>query len=187
MKRARPGFNPPRPKTSHQTASRKSNVGERAKKKRIESSIKDGKKASGRRRTADAEPEDAVPSNKADIEGQDQSNTEVSLSDGGSPEPDYILAEITDEPASKQENMLSLPLIQRILQEHFAGKAKTRMTTDARQVLGKYIEIFVREAIMRSTYERSERDKADGTGGASSGWLEVEDLERIAPQLCLDF
>ncbi|RMZ76402.1 hypothetical protein DV737_g4859, partial [Chaetothyriales sp. CBS 132003] len=100
---------------------------------------------------------------------------------------DYILAEITDERTSKQENSLSLPLVQRILQEHFEGKARTRMTTDARQVVGKYIEIFVREAVMRSAYERSERDKADGAGGASSGWLEVEDLERIAPQLCLDF
>ncbi|RMD41027.1 hypothetical protein DV735_g4095, partial [Chaetothyriales sp. CBS 134920] len=163
----------------------KSDGNEQTKKKRAASLSKEHEKAPRRRRTTNVEPED---SDGAQIEGRTQINAEASdVTDGddGSPEADYILAEMTDEAPGKQESAISLPLIQRILQEHFEGKARTRMTTDARQVVGKYIEIFAREAIMRSAYERHERDKADGAGSISSGWLEVEDLERIAPQLSL--
>lgn len=38
---------------------------------------------------------------------------------------------------------------------------------------------------MRCAYEKTQQSK-DGKGGGD-GWLEVEDLERAAVQLCLDF
>lgn len=61
---------------------------------------------------------------------------------------------------------------------------KTKIAVDAKALVGKYIEIFVKEAIARCTHERAERD-AEGGGG--DGWLELDDLERCAPQLVLDF
>ena len=62
------------------------------------------------------------------------------------------------------------------------------MSSDAKVLVGKYLEVFVREAIIRSAFEREERD-GNGTsaGGGGGGFLEVEDLERAAVQLCLDF
>ena len=52
------------------------------------------------------------------------------------------------------------------------------------ELTGKYMEIFVREAIARARFERG--DTATG-GGITDGFLQVEDLERLAPQLILDF
>lgn len=45
------------------------------------------------------------------------------------------------------------------------------------------METFVREALARAAYERS---NAEG-GAAGRDFLEVEDLEKLAPQLLLDF
>jgi hypothetical protein len=66
---------------------------------------------------------------------------------------------------------------------------ETRLTSDARQVLGKYVEIFAREAVVRSGLECQGGDDGDAGGGADKGdgWLEVEHLEKMAPQLVLDF
>ena len=106
-------------------------------------------------------------------------------------EPDYILAEITeDDPDSAKEPMIPLPLVHKLMSYHFQDKDKTRLTTDAREVLGKYLETFVKEAIMRSIYEAQKKGgDVDGDAGdqEDDGWLEVEHLERMAPQLVLDF
>lgn len=55
--------------------------------------------------------------------------------------------------------------------------------------MAKYVDVFVREALARAAYERSGtgRDGRGGGGGVSDGFLEVEDLEKMAPQLVLDF
>ena len=84
----------------------------------------------------------------------------------------------------------------RLIHHHFKDKDKTRITTDAKEVLGKYVEVFVREAIARCAFERQDQGLDDGDGGGGGGgrrgekddgWLEVEDLEKMAPQLVLDF
>lgn len=62
---------------------------------------------------------------------------------------------------------------------------KTSIAKDAKMLVGKYVEIFVKEAIARCVHERAERDAEGGGGG--DGWLEVEDLERCVGQLVLDF
>ena len=49
-------------------------------------------------------------------------------------------------------------------------------------LLGKYVDTFVREALARARHEM-ELKKGAGT----KNFLEVEDLERLAPQLLLDF
>ncbi|KAI1002986.1 hypothetical protein K3495_g5214 [Podosphaera aphanis] len=64
---------------------------------------------------------------------------------------------------------------------HKPGKERghTRLTKQAVGVAGKYLDTFVREAVARATCEVFER--------CGDGVLEVEDLERLAPQLVLDF
>ena len=47
------------------------------------------------------------------------------------------------------------------------------------------MEIFVREAMARAAFIRV--DIEEKRGGQGDGFLEVEDLEVLAPQLLLDF
>lgn len=61
----------------------------------------------------------------------------------------------------------------------------TRISKAADRAVGKYVETFVREAIARAVYER--RGVEGGRTGGAGTFLEVEDLERLAPQLVLDF
>lgn len=45
------------------------------------------------------------------------------------------------------------------------------------------METFVREALARAAYERAKVDD----GGVAKDFLEAEDLEKLAPQLLMDF
>jgi hypothetical protein len=78
-------------------------------------------------------------------------------------------------------------LLTRLLHHHFKSE-KTKIAKDANEVVAKYVDVFVREALARAAYERAE-GLADRPGGISigDGFLEVEDLEKMAPQLALDF
>ncbi|KAK3304713.1 CENP-S associating centromere protein X-domain-containing protein [Chaetomium strumarium] len=64
-------------------------------------------------------------------------------------------------------------LLTRILYEFFEREG-TRITKDANSAVARYVDVFVREAIARAAVERE------------GGFLEVEDLEKIAPQLLMD-
>ncbi|PKS11774.1 hypothetical protein jhhlp_001067 [Lomentospora prolificans] len=64
-------------------------------------------------------------------------------------------------------------LLTRILHEFFQQE-DTRMSKAANRAVGKYFEIFVQEAIARTAQEKDGR------------FLEVEDLEKITPQLIMD-
>jgi centromere protein X len=66
-----------------------------------------------------------------------------------------------------------------ILIHQFFKQEGTRMSKDANTAVGRYMETFVREALARAAWAREE--------GGGGGDLEVEDLERLAPQLVLDF
>lgn len=107
-------------------------------------------------------------------------------------EPDYILAEVTrNKETEDDEPSIPLALIHTLLIHHFNDKDKTRISQDAKASVGKYIDTFVREAIARSAFERREKAAEDAAdefkGRGDDGWLEVEDLEKMAPQLVLDF
>ncbi|KAH8773422.1 CENP-S associating centromere protein X-domain-containing protein [Diaporthe sp. PMI_573] len=80
-----------------------------------------------------------------------------------------------DDDGDDEEPEKTIPpeLLTRILHEFFE-KDGTRITKDANNALAKYMDIFVKEAIARAAAER------DG------GFLEVEDLEKVAPQLLFD-
>ncbi|KAK3939270.1 ADP ATP carrier protein [Diplogelasinospora grovesii] len=80
-----------------------------------------------------------------------------------------------DEEAVEGEKPKSIPpeLLTRLLHEFFENDT-TRITKDANAALAKYMDVFTREAIARAAVEKE------------GGFLEVEDLEKIAPQLLLD-
>lgn len=73
-------------------------------------------------------------------------------------------------------------LLARLLYEGFDDK-DMKIHKGAMELVGKYMEIFVREAIARAKFERDDSK----TGDFLDGHLQVEDLERLAPQLVLDF
>ncbi|KAF6831352.1 Centromere protein X [Colletotrichum plurivorum] len=82
--------------------------------------------------------------------------------------------EEVEEEEEGPENTIPPELLLRMLHEFFE-KDDTRLTSDANAAAGKYVDVFVREAIARCVHERN------------GGFLEVEDLEKIAPQLLMDF
>jgi hypothetical protein len=69
-----------------------------------------------------------------------------------------------------------------VLIHQFFKQEGTRMSKDANRAVGRYMETFVRVALARAAWAREE-----GGEGGGGGDLEVEDLERLAPQLVLDF
>ncbi|RJE20408.1 hypothetical protein PHISCL_07258 [Aspergillus sclerotialis] len=105
-------------------------------------------------------------------------------------EPEYILAEITTHKHNEDDILNRAPaippkLLTRLLHQHFQNE-KTKITKDANEVVAKYVDTFVREALARAAFERKESNGETGMSGID-GFLEVEDLEKMAPQLVLDF
>ncbi|RCI14259.1 hypothetical protein L249_6173 [Ophiocordyceps polyrhachis-furcata BCC 54312] len=94
-----------------------------------------------------------------------------------SPEPLEVsdAEEATAEAEEQTEPEKTIPrdLLTRVLHEFFV-KGATRISRDANAAVGKYVDVFVREAIVRAAVDKK------------GGFLEVEDLEKIAPQLLLD-
>ncbi|KAG9257741.1 CENP-S associating centromere protein X-domain-containing protein [Emericellopsis atlantica] len=78
-----------------------------------------------------------------------------------------------DEAESSDDKTIPRDLLTRLLHEFFA-KDTTRISKDANASVGKYVDVFVREALARTAVEKR------------SGFLEVEDLEKVTPQLMLD-
>jgi hypothetical protein len=64
-------------------------------------------------------------------------------------------------------------LLTRIVHGFFA-RPGTRMTKAANEAVARYVEVFAREAVARAAV------------GKRGGFLEVEDLEKVGPQLLLD-
>lgn len=83
-----------------------------------------------------------------------------------------------------------------VLLHGFFQHDNTRMSKDANAAVGRYIETFVREGLTRADYWKKHGWEEGGlngnfeggeVGGGDGAYLEVEDLERLAPQLILDF
>ncbi|KJZ80261.1 hypothetical protein HIM_00111 [Hirsutella minnesotensis 3608] len=108
-----------------------------------------------------------APESSNPFESSDD-QAEVRASSESEPEPDRA----AEEPA-ETEKSIPRDLLTRVLHEFFAKDA-TRISRDANAAVGKYVDVFVREAIARAAVDKR------------GGFLEVEDLEKIAPQLLLD-
>ncbi len=80
------------------------------------------------------------------------------------------------------------PLLVRLLHKHFADK-NTKIDKHAIQILQKYFEVFVREAIARAQLQKKE--DAEKMGETSQpvdvDFLELADLEKVAAGMLLDF
>lgn len=143
---------------------------------------------------SDPDSESAASDDNEDDDHEEEEDEQENPADTdptSSPEPEFILAEVVPNtswksiPGSSDSN-IPLPLVHRIMQAHFTAPEKTSVSADARALFGTYVEIFVKEAIRRCVDEKKDREGVGG-GGVDSGWLELEDLERVATQLCLDF
>ncbi|EMC92263.1 hypothetical protein BAUCODRAFT_38296 [Baudoinia panamericana UAMH 10762] len=78
------------------------------------------------------------------------------------------------------------PLLVRLLHEHFVDK-QTKIDKHAVRVLQKYMEVFVREAIARAAVGKREAVEREEASVEDVGWLELEDLEKVAGGMMLDF
>ncbi|PGH31061.1 hypothetical protein GX50_06169 [[Emmonsia] crescens] len=214
-KRKRPPFDPPRPRTAGgitkpSSASTKSKPKPKSTtrtttQKSSSSSTSRRKPPAARNnnndddirisRTPSLTPSDRAPSSPLVA----QSSDDESRSPSG--EPDYILAEITEaapvDPREELESSTPLipsKLLTTLLHRHFEDD-KTKIAKDAGRAVAKYVDIFVREALARAAYERTEGQSSksgsrDARGRARAkvdSYLEVEDLEKLAPQMVLDF
>jgi hypothetical protein len=72
-------------------------------------------------------------------------------------------------------------LLTRLLYEGFEDK-DMKIGKEAMAMFAKYVETFVREGLARAIAERQEEGE-----GVSDGFVQVEDLEKVAAQLLLDF
>jgi hypothetical protein len=86
-------------------------------------------------------------------------------------------------PPAALPSPIPAPLLARLLYENFEDP-NTQIQKGAMNLVEKYMEIFVREAFARA---KNERELSVRAGGISDGFLQVEDLEKLAPQLVLDF
>ncbi|KAK4632415.1 hypothetical protein CLAFUW4_02538 [Fulvia fulva] len=117
------------------------------------------------------------------------SNEAMSISSEHPNDPPDTTTSNPDPMPTQSDSTPSIPqpLLLRLLHEAFADK-NTNIDTQAIQVFQKYVEVFVREAIARTKAEKEEAAEGGEVATQSDvGWLEVEDLEKVAPGLVLDF
>ena len=93
--------------------------------------------------------------------------------------------------SGKKDDIPLLPsaLITRLLHESFEDKS-TKIGKDANALTARYLDLFVREAVARATEvakERKEMREAGGEKVDDGVWLDVQDLEEVAPGLVMDF
>jgi hypothetical protein len=130
-----------------------------------------------------------------------ESSNPFESSDDQAEEPKKKKRPVEEEPA-EPEKTIPRALLTRILHEFFTKDA-TRMSRDANAAVGKYVDIFVREAIARTAVEKRGGFLEVSALGSTSCFytlsnlgtpaqtmltlvLKVEDLEKVAPQLLLD-
>ncbi|CRG89210.1 hypothetical protein PISL3812_06246 [Talaromyces islandicus] len=149
---------------------------------------------SGKKRKAPSpvESEDDNDDDGSSENGSESGSGSANGERSQSQEPDYILAEIVTNEKTRDiesgEPVIPPKLLTKLLHHHFQNP-KTKIAKDANEVAAKYVDIFVREALARAAYERTEgnKDTGDGRPSMMDGFLEVEDLEKLAPQMILDF
>ena len=167
-KRKAPTFKPPRPnpKSTKTSVPRKTAP---PKKRGRPSFIADQASASEDDDNDDDE-EEHQNQYESDDDGLIHSAASLSESDDAAP---------ANAHSSKQDPPPTIPpaLLTSLLHHHFKDD-KIRIGKDANGVVGKYMETFVREAIARAAFERSEaavKEKVGGAGGAGV-FLEVSGL-----------
>ncbi|KAL4994573.1 CENP-S associating centromere protein X-domain-containing protein [Aspergillus recurvatus] len=149
-------------------------------------------KTTSRQRPSPSPSATGSGTNSASPTSDDSDRASAASASDDEDEANYILAEITHAEPAHEDILSSDPLIPpklltKLVHHHFRNE-KTKIAKDANAVVAKYIDVFVREAIARAAHERAEaQGVAGGGGGIADGFLEVEDLEKMGPQLAMDF
>ena len=110
---------------------------------------------------------------------QDDPFSDIDFDDLGDASADGDRAIVTET----QREAIPPKLLARLLYEGFED-SNMQIQKGALDLTGRYIELFVKEAIARARFER--RDARKGSAIAD-GFLQVEDLEKLTPGLVLDF
>lgn len=92
-----------------------------------------------------------------------------------------------DEKQSEENAIPPIPrnLFTRIVHENLVDKS-VKIGKDANELLGCYIDVFIREAVARAKEEKVATDGTDARADQEV-WLDVVDLEKAVPGLLLDF
>ncbi|KAF2011014.1 hypothetical protein BU24DRAFT_51051 [Aaosphaeria arxii CBS 175.79] len=170
-KRKGPAFKPPRPVNSSTTTAQR---GPAATTSRV----------SGPAKRTSAAGAGLQPSLTLISDSEDEDDEQDALSQS---DRDELMEDATEVEHTSilQPQLDPIPekLLARLLYEGFEDK-DMKIQKGAMELVGKYMEIFVREAVARARFERSEARQG---GSHMDGYLQVEDLEKLAPQLVLDF
>jgi hypothetical protein len=174
-RRKGPAFNPPRPvksAASTTTAQRAPKAAATRSAPAKPSASRSGFQPATTIISSDEEQEDQFDDLPSDIDAL----MEDALDDEPRPQPSTAL-DLSTPP-------IPAPLLVRLLHHNFQDEG-TQIQKGAMNLFGSYMSIFVREAIARA---KDERERAGRTGGGAGGrFLQVEDLEKLAPELLLDF
>lgn len=180
-------FKPPRQQSSTATGGVSKTTNPKTTTKKPTSTTVAGPSTSRRKSTTTSGKKRKAPSPaESEDDNEDGSSEDGSESASGSvdgkrsqsQEPDYILAEIVTNEKSRDiesgEPAIPPKLLTKLLHHHFQNP-KTKIAKDANEVAAKYIDIFVREALARAAYERTEgnKDTGDGRPSMMDGFLEV--------------
>ncbi|KAI4608906.1 hypothetical protein J4E83_008945 [Alternaria metachromatica] len=177
-RRKGPSFNPPRPVGAPSQASTATKRAPAA-----------ASRATGAAKKSNAGPSKTAFTPAADVidlsddDQDDELAEDLNISDFDDIMDDAPTANPPPAAAALDEPAISRALLARLLLENFEDP-NIQIQTGAMKLVGKYIDIFVTEAFLRS---QDEMKAAAKDGGSIDGFLQVEDLEKLAPQLVLDF
>lgn len=130
-----------------------------------------------------SDEEDDQPDNRSRRRQTQRTNHDLDAdSDHYQAQQNSNVEEQEDDSDEEERPTVPSDLVTRLLYEFFESD-KTKITKDANEAVARYVDIFVREAIARSVVER---EGGNGTTTAGGEFLEVEDLEKVVPQLLLD-
>lgn len=97
-----------------------------------------------------------------DEDEDDNDDDDETLPAGLATPPRGAKSKNKDKASTSVSTAQSIPadLLRTLLQHHFTDKS-TKVGTEASLLVGKYMDTFVREALARAAYERSEADGGD--------------------------
>jgi hypothetical protein len=199
-------FNPPRPSSTSASAPKKGRPKSSTNKPKSTNGVKKSASASngkgkGKERLSAASVRSLLPSLspdtgdedlEMDVEEQEREEEESDDPFASQPRPrtsksnpqedreDEHAAELDARKERIPDDLLSV-ILSRMFKEQ--GNGGTRMSKEAVKAVGKYVDTFVREGVARGAWAGEGRGDGDRGGGV----LEVSDLEKLAPQLLLDF
>lgn len=127
-----------------------------------------------RRKSAPARAPDISSSASSEVREHATVLSSLSSSSSSSDEQERGSSSNAKEVSQNPPPLIPPKLLARILHHHFEGEDQ-QVSREAIQLVGKYMDTFVREAIARATFERAEA----GGGAVGSDFLEVR-----MPSLC---